>query len=118
MICPADAVIDVTMISTVEVTNVNHFSISCINGERSLDQVELNIKRDNKILILSKKPHFKVTIMNKNAVARDFREPGNIGIFYCESTQEVPPLETVTMINNVGGGGLRLYTIYTKKGFY
>uniref|UniRef100_A0A8D0AH70 Tyrosine-protein kinase receptor Tie-1 n=1 Tax=Sander lucioperca TaxID=283035 RepID=A0A8D0AH70_SANLU len=89
MICPADAVIDVTMISTVEVTNVNHFSISCINGERSLDQVELNIKRDNKILILSKKPHFKVTIMNKNAVARDFREPGNIGIFYCESTQEV-----------------------------
>uniref|UniRef100_A0A8D0AEE2 Tyrosine-protein kinase receptor Tie-1 n=1 Tax=Sander lucioperca TaxID=283035 RepID=A0A8D0AEE2_SANLU len=100
MICPADAVIDVTMISTVEVTNVNHFSISCINGERSLDQVELNIKRDNKILILSKKPHFKVTIMNKNAVARDF----------------LPPLETVTMINNVGGGGLRLYTIYTKKG--
>ncbi|XP_031139888.1 tyrosine-protein kinase receptor Tie-1 isoform X2 [Sander lucioperca] len=99
----SDAVIDVTMISTVEVTNVNHFSISCINGERSLDQVELNIKRDNKILILSKKPHFKVTIMNKNAVARDFREPGNIGIFYCESTQEVPPLETVTMINNVGG---------------
>ncbi|XP_078114603.1 tyrosine-protein kinase receptor Tie-1 isoform X2 [Sander vitreus] len=98
----SDAVIDVTMISTAEVTNVNHFSISCINGERSLDQVELNIKRDNKILILPKKPHFKVHIRNKNAVARDFRELDNIGIFYCESTQEVPQLETVTMINNFG----------------
>ncbi|XP_034737582.1 tyrosine-protein kinase receptor Tie-1 isoform X2 [Etheostoma cragini] len=98
----SDAVIDLTMISTAEVTNVNHFSISCINGERSLDQVELNIKRDNKILMLSKKPNFKVHIRNKNAVAREFRELDNIGIFYCESTQEVPPLETVTMINNFG----------------
>ncbi|XP_039667248.1 tyrosine-protein kinase receptor Tie-1 isoform X4 [Perca fluviatilis] len=98
----SDAVIDLTMISTAEVTNVNHFSISCINGERSLDQVELNIKKDNKILIINKKPHFKVHVRNKNAVARDFRDLDNIGIFYCESTQEVPPLETVTMINNFG----------------
>ncbi|XP_069009214.1 tyrosine-protein kinase receptor Tie-1 isoform X2 [Embiotoca jacksoni] len=97
----SDAVIDLTMISTAEVTNVNHFSISCINGERSPAQVELDIKRDNKILILSKKPNFGVLKpRNREAVARDFQDLDHIGIFYCESTQEVPPLETVTMINN------------------
>ncbi|XP_042370467.1 tyrosine-protein kinase receptor Tie-1 isoform X3 [Plectropomus leopardus] len=97
----SNAVIDLTMISTVKVTNVNHFSISCINGERSPAQVELDIKRDNKILIFPKKPNFKVhKPRNKEAVARDFRDLDNIGIFYCESTQEVPPLETATMINN------------------
>lgn len=89
------------MISTAEVTNVNNFSISCINGERSPAQVELDIKRDNKILILPKEPNFKVhKPRNKEAVARDFRGLDHIGIFYCESTQEVPPLETTTMINN------------------
>ncbi|XP_054458688.1 tyrosine-protein kinase receptor Tie-1 isoform X4 [Anoplopoma fimbria] len=97
----SDAVIDLTMISTAEVTNVNHFTISCINGERSPAQVELDIKKDNTILIFPKKPHFKVhKPRNKEAVARDFRDLDHIGIFYCESTQEVPPLETATMINN------------------
>ncbi|XP_068446087.1 tyrosine-protein kinase receptor Tie-1 isoform X2 [Clinocottus analis] len=99
----SDAVIDLTMISTAEVTAVNHFTISCINGERSPAQVELDIRKDNKILIFPKKPHFKVhKPRNKEAVARDFRELDHIGIFYCESTQEVPPLETATMINNLG----------------
>ncbi|XP_029285806.1 tyrosine-protein kinase receptor Tie-1 isoform X3 [Cottoperca gobio] len=99
----SDAVIDLTMISTAEVTNVNHFSISCINGERSPAQVELDIKRDNKILIFPKMPTFKVhKPRNKEVVARDFRDLDHIGIFYCESTQEVPPLETATMINNFG----------------
>ena len=108
--CPSDAVIDLTMISTAEVTNVNHFSISCINGERSPAKVELDIRRDNKILIIPKKPNFKVHKGTKEAVARDFRELDHVGIFYCESTQEVPPLETATMINNFGSGGLRTYT--------
>ncbi|XP_039984349.1 tyrosine-protein kinase receptor Tie-1 isoform X3 [Xiphias gladius] len=99
----SDAVIDLTMISTAEVTNVNHFSISCINGERSPAQVELDIKRDNKILIFPKKPNFKVhKPRHKVATAKEFRDLDHIGIFYCESTQEVPPLETVTMINNFG----------------
>lgn len=113
MLCPADAVIDLTMISTAEVTNVNHFTISCVNGERSPAQVELDIKRDNKILIFPKKPNFKVhKPRNKEAEARDFRDLDHIGIFYCESTQEVPPLETVTMINNFGRGAFRLLTTY------
>uniref|UniRef100_A0A3Q4ADV3 Tyrosine-protein kinase receptor Tie-1 n=1 Tax=Mola mola TaxID=94237 RepID=A0A3Q4ADV3_MOLML len=97
------AVIDLTMISTPEVTNVNRFNISCINGERSPTQVDLDIKRDNKILIFPKKPNFKVyKPLNKEAEARDFRDLDHIGIFYCESTQEAAPLETVTMINNFG----------------
>lgn len=116
MPCPPDAVIDLTMISTAEVTKVNHFTISCINGERNPAQVELDIKRDNKILIFPKEPNFRVhKPRNKEAVARDFRELDHIGIFYCESTQEVPPLETVTMINNFRRGGLRLHTTYTTR---
>ncbi|XP_061831658.1 tyrosine-protein kinase receptor Tie-1 isoform X3 [Nerophis lumbriciformis] len=99
----SDAVIDLTMISTAEVTKVNHFSISCINGDRTPAHVELDIKRDNKILIFPKMPNFKLhKPRNKKVVARDFKDLDNIGIFYCESTQEVPPLETVTMINNFG----------------
>ncbi|XP_070817581.1 tyrosine-protein kinase receptor Tie-1 isoform X4 [Chaetodon trifascialis] len=101
----SDAVIDLTMVSTVEVTNVNQFTISCINGERRPAQVELDIKRDNKILIFPKKPNFKLQkTRNKEVVARDFRGLDHVGIFYCESTQEVPPLESVTMINNFGRG--------------
>ncbi|KAM9796440.1 tyrosine-protein kinase receptor Tie-1 isoform X2 [Syngnathus typhle] len=95
------AVIDLTMISTAEVIQVNRFSISCINGERTSAHVELDIKRDNKILIFPKMPNFKLhKPRNKKVVARDFRDLDNVGIFYCESAQEVPPLETVTMINN------------------
>ncbi|XP_044056085.1 tyrosine-protein kinase receptor Tie-1 isoform X2 [Siniperca chuatsi] len=96
------AVIDLTMISTAEVTNVNLFRISCINGERSPAQVDLDIQRDNKILIFPKKPNFNVhKPRNEEVVARDFRDLEHIGIFYCKSTQEVPPLE-ITMINNFG----------------
>ncbi|XP_054646609.1 tyrosine-protein kinase receptor Tie-1 isoform X2 [Dunckerocampus dactyliophorus] len=97
------AVIDLTMISTAEVTKVNHFSISCVNGERTPAHVELDIKRDNKILIFPKMPNFRLhKPRNKKVVAREFKDLDNIGIFYCESTQEVPPLETITMINNFG----------------
>uniref|UniRef100_UPI0037E80E2B tyrosine-protein kinase receptor Tie-1 isoform X2 n=1 Tax=Semicossyphus pulcher TaxID=241346 RepID=UPI0037E80E2B len=77
--------------------------MSCINGERSPAQVELDIKRDKQILRFTREPNFKVhKSRNKEVVARDFREFDNIGIFYCESTREVPPLEKVTMINNIG----------------
>ncbi len=94
------------MISTAEFTNANSFTISCINGERSPAQVELSIKKDNKILVFPKKPSFKVHKQrNKEVVARNFRDLDVIGIFYCESIQGVPPLETVTMINNIATGG-------------
>lgn len=113
MACPADAVIDLTMISKAEVTNVNHFTISCTNGDRSPAHVELDIKRDNKILIFPKKPNFKVHKPRDGEVeARDFRDLDHIGIFYCESVQDVPPSETVTMINNFGRGGCRPHPLF------
>lgn len=97
------------MICSAEATNVNHFTITCINGERSPSDVDLDITRDNKILIFPKKPNFKVhKPRNKEVEARDFRDLDHIGIFYCESTQEGPPVETITMINNFGGGALAL----------
>ncbi|XP_071342511.1 tyrosine-protein kinase receptor Tie-1 isoform X3 [Trachinotus anak] len=100
----SDAVIDLTMISTAEVVSVTQFTISCIKGERSRAQVELDIRRDNDILRFPKKPSFKLTKPRNNEVkVEEFRDLDNIGIFYCESTQEVSPLNTVTMINNFGG---------------
>ncbi|XP_028299630.1 tyrosine-protein kinase receptor Tie-1 isoform X4 [Gouania willdenowi] len=99
----SEAVIDLIMISSAEITNVNHFTISCINGERGHSKVRLDIKKDNKILIFPKKPSFQVhKPKNKEAVATDFRDLDHIGIFYCESAQEAEPVETVTMINNFG----------------
>lgn len=93
------------MISTANVTSVALFAITCINGERSPAQVDLDIKRDNKIFILSKQPNFKVHKRRNRVVeARDFRDFDHIGIFYCESTQEVRQLEKITMINNFNRG--------------
>lgn len=93
------------MISTANVSSVTHFSISCITGERSPAQVDLDIRRDNKIFILSKQPNFKVHKRGNRAVAaRDFRDFDHIGIFYCESKQGVIPSEKITMINNFNRG--------------
>lgn len=114
--CLPDAVIDLTMISTAEVTQVNHFTISCINGERSPAAVELDIKRDNEILKFPKMPNFKVNRQRtKEAVASEFRDLDNIGIFYCESTQEDLPLEAVTMINNIGRGAYTLLVHFSAE---
>nr|XP_040040325.1 tyrosine-protein kinase receptor Tie-1 isoform X1 [Gasterosteus aculeatus aculeatus] len=113
----SDAVIDLTMISTAEVTSVNRFTISCINGERNPGP--LDIKKDNKIFVLSKAPNFKVyKPSNKKSVARNFSDLHHVGIFYCESKQEVPPLETATMINNYGTGNFipNYLTLTANKG--
>lgn len=92
---------DLTMISTAEVTGVSHFSISCINGERGQVPAELDIKRDDKILVFPREPYFKVyKTRNQEVEARDFRDLDHIGIFYCKS-----PRETVTMINNFERSG-------------
>lgn len=101
---------DLTMISTAEVVSVSRFSISCISGERGQVQVELEVRRDNKILVFPRQPYFKVyKTRNQEVEARDFRDLDHIGIFYCESAQDSSPLETVTMINNFerSGFGLR-----------
>lgn len=95
------------MISTAEVTNHNNFTISCINGERSPAQVELDIKRDESIFGLLKKNFIVNKSKNKEVIARNFAHLEHIGIFYCES----PPVEKITMINNLGRGGYRLHTM-------
>ncbi|XP_029939339.1 tyrosine-protein kinase receptor Tie-1 isoform X2 [Salarias fasciatus] len=113
------AVIDLTMISTAEVTNAKPFSLSCISGERNAAQVKLDIKKDNKILLFHNKPNFQVQRPTDNeVVARDFGDLDRIGIFYCESTREAAPLETVTMINNVARGDFipEYLTITANKG--
>ncbi|XP_047443623.1 tyrosine-protein kinase receptor Tie-1 isoform X2 [Mugil cephalus] len=98
----SDAVTDLTMISTAEVTNINNFTITCINGERSPAQIKLEIKRDNRILVFPKKPSFKVhKSSSKEIVARGFRDLDYMGVFYCEATEESKQLHNVTMINNV-----------------
>uniref|UniRef100_A0A3Q2NP85 Tyrosine-protein kinase receptor Tie-1 n=1 Tax=Fundulus heteroclitus TaxID=8078 RepID=A0A3Q2NP85_FUNHE len=99
----SDAVKDLTMTSTAKVPSPSHFSISCISGERSPAEFKMNIKRDNGILVLPKPPSFKVhKVSHKLVVAKEFDGHDTIGIFYCETTQEVPPLK-LTMINNAFG---------------
>lgn len=94
------------MISTAEVASVSHFSISCINGQRGQVQAELDIKRDNQILVFPKQPSFKVYKTGTQEVeARDFRDLDHIGIFYCESARDSSPPQTVTMINNFERSG-------------
>lgn len=110
MLRSTDAVIDLTMISTAAFRDVNNFSISCINGERSPAQAVLDIKKDNKILMFSNTPQYIVhKPRNKKVVARNFNSLEHIGIFYCESSQDVPLLEKVTMINNCNNGVFMLH---------
>ncbi|XP_063357491.1 tyrosine-protein kinase receptor Tie-1 isoform X1 [Pelmatolapia mariae] len=98
----SDAVIDLTMFSAAMIRTPENFSISCINGERNSAQAKLDIKKDNKILMFSSVPQYKVHKSgNKMVVARDFSRLESIGIFYCESSQDVPPVEKITMINNL-----------------
>ncbi|KAG7272152.1 hypothetical protein CRUP_010221 [Coryphaenoides rupestris] len=88
---------DLTMISTAEVTHMSYFTISCITGERNAAQINLNINRENKIFMVPSSPLFKLErARTKEVVAKDFRHPvGNIGIFYCHAAQD-----NITMINN------------------
>uniref|UniRef100_A0AAX7UJR1 receptor protein-tyrosine kinase n=1 Tax=Astatotilapia calliptera TaxID=8154 RepID=A0AAX7UJR1_ASTCA len=77
------AVIDLTMFSAAMIRTPENFSISCINGERNSAQAKLDIKKDNKILMFSSVPQYKMHKSgNKMVVARDFSRLENIGIFY------------------------------------
>ena len=96
---------DLTMISTAEVTDFRHFSFSCITGERSPATIGLDIKRENKIFIVPMTPQFRVQRTRpKEVVATNFHSLGYIGIFYCEATQELRPHDKIIMINNPASG--------------
>uniref|UniRef100_A0A3Q0RQV6 Tyrosine kinase with immunoglobulin-like and EGF-like domains 1 n=1 Tax=Amphilophus citrinellus TaxID=61819 RepID=A0A3Q0RQV6_AMPCI len=91
---PIRSVADNTYTNPQLIINADNFSISCINGERSPAQAELDIKKDNKILMYAITPQYIVQkLRNKKVVARNF----------------IPPLETVTMINNVKNIFLFIY---------
>ncbi|XP_056460644.1 tyrosine-protein kinase receptor Tie-1 isoform X1 [Gadus chalcogrammus] len=97
----SDGVMDLTMISTAEVTDFSHFSFSCITGERSPATIGLDIKRENKIFLVPMTPQFRVQRTRpKEVVATHFHSLGYIGIFYCEATQELRPHDKIIMINN------------------
>ena len=96
---------DLTMISTAEVTDFSHFNFSCITGERNAAPIGLDIKRENKIFIVPMPPQFRVhRRLAKEVVATDFHSLGNIGIFYCEAAQELRPHDKIIMINNPTSG--------------
>ncbi|XP_067369188.1 tyrosine-protein kinase receptor Tie-1 isoform X2 [Channa argus] len=96
----SDAVTDLTMFSTANVLNANHFTISCIIGPRSPVHIRLDIKRDNKIFTLPKDASFSLHEHGyKEVIAKGFRDFQHVGIFYCQSTEQ--PQEKVTMINNL-----------------
>ncbi|KAK2835220.1 hypothetical protein Q5P01_015704 [Channa striata] len=94
-----DAVMDLTMISTAELPNSNHFIITCINTTRNPPPIQLDIRRDNKIFTLAKEPHFGLHRHRHKVEATGFRDFDHIGIFYCESASTPP--ENVTLINNL-----------------
>lgn len=95
-----DSVLDITMTSTAEAPNINHFSMSCINGERNQAHSGLEISRDDHIFKFPHRSFIVVKPRHKEVVARDFKKLENVGIYYCEYTHQGLPPEKVTMINN------------------
>ncbi|XP_041705236.2 tyrosine-protein kinase receptor Tie-1 isoform X3 [Coregonus clupeaformis] len=99
------AVTDLTIISNAEASTPQLFSISCLTGERDAAELDLDIKKDNSILILSSRPHYRVKRpKTKEVVANEFvGVMDQTGIFYCHASQGTDPprnLGTVTLINN------------------
>ncbi|XP_045061381.1 tyrosine-protein kinase receptor Tie-1-like isoform X5 [Coregonus clupeaformis] len=103
------AVTDLMMISNAEASTPQRFSISCLTGQRDAAELELDIKKDNSILILPSPSRYSVKRpKTKEVVANEFVGiVDQTGIFYCHASQGTSPtrnLVTVTLINNYGKG--------------
>uniref|UniRef100_A0A4W5PC40 Tyrosine-protein kinase receptor Tie-1 n=1 Tax=Hucho hucho TaxID=62062 RepID=A0A4W5PC40_9TELE len=99
------AVTDLTIISNAEASAPQLFSISCLTGERDAAALDLDIRKDNSILILSSRPRYRVKRpKTKEVVANEFvGVMDQTGIFYCHASQGTDPLINlgkVTLINN------------------
>ncbi|XP_010870645.2 tyrosine-protein kinase receptor Tie-1 isoform X4 [Esox lucius] len=99
------AVTDLTMIGNAEASSPQLFSISCLSGERDESEVDLDIKKDNSILILPSQSGYSVKRPKpKEVVANGFvKVLDQTGIFYCHASQKTNPprqLDKVTLINN------------------
>uniref|UniRef100_A0A4W5MLT7 receptor protein-tyrosine kinase n=1 Tax=Hucho hucho TaxID=62062 RepID=A0A4W5MLT7_9TELE len=126
---PTGAVTDLTLISNAEASTPQHFSISCLIGERDAAELDLDIKKDNSILILPSPSRYSVKRpKTKEVVANEFVGiVDQTGIFYCHASKGTSPtrnLVTVTLINNYSKGkeeALRLFvpahlTVTTNRG--
>nr|XP_023859568.1 tyrosine-protein kinase receptor Tie-1 [Salvelinus alpinus] len=103
------AVTDLTMISNAEASTPQRFSISCLTGERDAAELDLDIKKDNSILILPSPSRYSVKRpKTKEVVANEFVGiVDQTGIFYCHASKGTSPtrnLVTVTLINNYSKG--------------
>nr|XP_046157096.1 tyrosine-protein kinase receptor Tie-1-like isoform X2 [Oncorhynchus gorbuscha] len=103
------AVTDLTMISNAVASTPQRFSISCLIGERDAAELDLDIKKDNSILILPSPSQYSVTRpKTKEVVANEFVSiVDQTGIFYCHASKGTSPtrnLITVTLINNYSKG--------------
>ncbi|XP_071202407.1 tyrosine-protein kinase receptor Tie-1 isoform X6 [Salvelinus alpinus] len=103
------AVTDLTMISNAEASTPQRFSISCLTGERDAAELDLDIKKDNSILILPSPSRYNVKRpKTKEVVANEFVGiVDQTGIFYCHASKGTSPtrnLVTVTLINNYSKG--------------
>ncbi|KAJ7986271.1 hypothetical protein DPEC_G00338210 [Dallia pectoralis] len=103
------AVTDLTMVCNAEASGPKHFSISCLSGERDTSELDLDIKKDNNIIILPSRLGYSVKrTKTKEVVANGFVNVlDQAGIFYCQASQKTnPPRQTdkVTLINNFANG--------------
>ncbi|XP_066520208.1 tyrosine-protein kinase receptor Tie-1 isoform X2 [Hoplias malabaricus] len=98
---------DLTMVSN-DASSPQHFHLSCISGERNTDGLDISIKKDNSIVLLSIPSHFIVHKPRpKEVVASGFENLGHRGIFYCQSKQRSSHHTSVTFISNYNKGKFR-----------
>ncbi|XP_062411983.1 tyrosine-protein kinase receptor Tie-1 isoform X3 [Sardina pilchardus] len=104
-ISSSDSVMDLTMISEVG-PNGNMHKLTCVSGERN-PKLNLDIKKDNTIIMYPKNPTFKVTpvagVANeaRKVIASGFHQIEHAGIFHCRSSHH-----TVTLVSNLYKEGL------------
>ncbi|XP_048108271.1 tyrosine-protein kinase receptor Tie-1 isoform X4 [Alosa alosa] len=108
-ISTSDSVMDLTMISNVGHSSNGHsntHTLTCVSGERN-PKLNLEIKKDDKIIRYPEEPKFKVTqvasVANEasKVIASGFHNIEHAGIFHCRSSHH-----TVTFVSNLNRGML------------
>ncbi|XP_030647156.1 tyrosine-protein kinase receptor Tie-1 [Chanos chanos] len=104
----SDGVMDLTLTSTVMSRGAANFSLSCISGERSTAGLELDIRKDNSIILHHHLPHMNVMkVKDKEVVASGFENIEHCGIFYCQAKQGTSDPTDITLINNYSSARFR-----------
>ncbi|XP_064415725.1 tyrosine-protein kinase receptor Tie-1 [Latimeria chalumnae] len=95
------AVLDVTLISNVNAAS-HEFYLSCVTGERDARSTDLVIEKDNKIIRVSKPPHFTLQRNRTNEVRAAGFEDVLFGIFYCAAKNPSEQTLITSLYNNPG----------------